>query len=973
MGKLQLNRHDGRKGSKVKLVWTDPEIAAFEQLKAKLCKNLELNQPDLDRPFRLHCDASDFAIGAELAQEFEGVWKPVGFYSRKLAKSQKNWTPREKETYSIVESLQKWSGLIGFQPVLVTTDHKSLENWVTEHVDTPSGPRGRRARWHERLSQFDLKVVYIPGPENVVPDALSRWAYPATSSREDVSVHGSLEAKEEVRKMLEREMAEAKMVAVVRLGPPGAGTLAIAGGPLPQTPLASYVKVLRTGPMEEEFINSIPMVDQIKQEGKEIGGGHALALSSNIDPPPIDVAFNSASVQGGVGARLRGVPSQDHRDHHRPGDTQQRRRNGVCGTSLSVEGGVLVAPVQTRSHIKKWVRKPVEDPQKSDVKEDTPVVEGTGVRSQGEDANNASQDTVSFENNENPLDLGSDIGPSDFEIIDEEGDQIVVVDDDFEQAMDNDPVNESSLPPPPEKMVFRFAEPKNRMDQASSSSADLPPPGVEEVGSQAGESEILEEIPAPGERFEFAELPPGARRDKPSVIPPQNRSRGTLRHPPAPPAQAESGSDRFILEEDSSGAYDSSDGFGEAWHDIHEGNEWPRGYKLFRGKLYFQEKLCVPEEKIQAVLTAHHNWVGHFGVDRLFLEVDRRYQLPPGCDLKRRLQAIKRNCLVCQASDRPNWTSNGPLTMTLIPAQFMQSVCLDVFSMPVTQWRGGTFDAFLLCVDRHSGWIIAKPVRKEGLTGEVAAHILLDSTWGEVGVPSIVTTDQGSQFANQWFLTICARLGVRVAFSQAHRPRANGRAEVAGRVLQDVLRKLRIVHNINWVEALPRALRLHHDLPDPITKLSPYEIVLGRQRALAGLPRVSPYESVRASDWFERMQDIDVHTAEVLNEAHANLQKYLNARRRERPPYHVGDWVWYQRPRSVGGIKLQSWWQGPFKVVERVGERSYRLRTPQGEIFDAHLDQLKACEWDDPDSPGVAMKYPPEETDQGGGPEVKQE
>ena len=144
MGKLQLNRHEGRKGSKVKLVWTDPEIAAFEQLKAKLCKKLELNQPDLDRPFRLHCDASDFAIGAELAQEFEGVWKPVGFYSRKLAKSQKNWTPREKETYAIVESLRKWSGLIGFQPVLVTTDHKSLENWVTEHVDTPSGPRGRR-------------------------------------------------------------------------------------------------------------------------------------------------------------------------------------------------------------------------------------------------------------------------------------------------------------------------------------------------------------------------------------------------------------------------------------------------------------------------------------------------------------------------------------------------------------------------------------------------------------------------------------------------------------------------------------------------------------------------------------------------------------------------------------------------------------------------------------------------------------
>ena len=95
MGKLQLSRQDGKKGSKVRLIWSDHEIEAFENLKKKLCQGLELWQPDLDRPFRLHCDASDFAIGAELAQEVEGEWRPVAFYSRKLAKSQKHWTPEK--------------------------------------------------------------------------------------------------------------------------------------------------------------------------------------------------------------------------------------------------------------------------------------------------------------------------------------------------------------------------------------------------------------------------------------------------------------------------------------------------------------------------------------------------------------------------------------------------------------------------------------------------------------------------------------------------------------------------------------------------------------------------------------------------------------------------------------------------------------------------------------------------------------
>ena len=96
------------------------------------------------------------------------------------------------------------------------TDHKALESWTTEHVDTPSGPRGRRARWHETLSQFDIQVQYVPGPSNVVADAMSRWAYPASSAREDVSFHGSAEASREVEALVDKERLEAKCVGVIR-------------------------------------------------------------------------------------------------------------------------------------------------------------------------------------------------------------------------------------------------------------------------------------------------------------------------------------------------------------------------------------------------------------------------------------------------------------------------------------------------------------------------------------------------------------------------------------------------------------------------------------------------------------------------------------------------------------------------------------------------------------------------------------
>lgn len=150
MSKLQLNRHDGRKGSQVKLTWKRSEVEAFEALKAKLCERLELFRIDPDAPFILRTDASDKAIGAVLQQEralTSGAATqqvPVASFSRKLGKNQLNWTPREKETYAVVSALIKWAGWIGLRPVLVTTDHKSLEDWVNQRPDTAFGT-GREA------------------------------------------------------------------------------------------------------------------------------------------------------------------------------------------------------------------------------------------------------------------------------------------------------------------------------------------------------------------------------------------------------------------------------------------------------------------------------------------------------------------------------------------------------------------------------------------------------------------------------------------------------------------------------------------------------------------------------------------------------------------------------------------------------------------------------------------------------------
>ena len=216
--KLKLPRALGKKGSKHKIDFSEKDLENFEKLRQALLDGFRLKIPDPSKPFIIRTDACDKAIGGVLeqlaeGQEFPPPGKedevktiPVAFFSRKLSSGQaKTWPVREKEAYAIVAILKKFGSLIGHQPVLILTDHKSLENWTTEILDIPGGPTSRRARWHILLSHFKLEVRYIKGQKNEVADSLSRWAYPACLTQ-DCFLNGTTEDEKEVAKRKRRTM-----------------------------------------------------------------------------------------------------------------------------------------------------------------------------------------------------------------------------------------------------------------------------------------------------------------------------------------------------------------------------------------------------------------------------------------------------------------------------------------------------------------------------------------------------------------------------------------------------------------------------------------------------------------------------------------------------------------------------------------------------------------------------------------------
>ena len=59
-------------------------------------------------PFKLMCDASDYALGAVLGQRKNKQFQPIYYASRTLNDTQQNYTTTEKELLAVVLSFEKF-------------------------------------------------------------------------------------------------------------------------------------------------------------------------------------------------------------------------------------------------------------------------------------------------------------------------------------------------------------------------------------------------------------------------------------------------------------------------------------------------------------------------------------------------------------------------------------------------------------------------------------------------------------------------------------------------------------------------------------------------------------------------------------------------------------------------------------------------------------------------------------------------
>ena len=156
------------KKRKKRIQYTAKAYAAFEEIKKAIneCPKLYFIDPNL--PIYLATDASDIACGAYLYQVGpDGKQIPILFTSHKFTETEKKWHTPDKEAYGIFYGVNSFQYLLRDVPFTIDTDHRNLV-YMAESA-TP-----KVIRWKLALQSYDAHYEYIPGPTNVIPDALSR-------------------------------------------------------------------------------------------------------------------------------------------------------------------------------------------------------------------------------------------------------------------------------------------------------------------------------------------------------------------------------------------------------------------------------------------------------------------------------------------------------------------------------------------------------------------------------------------------------------------------------------------------------------------------------------------------------------------------------------------------------------------------------------------------------------------------------
>ena len=130
-----------------------------------------LKAPTHDGLFHLESDTSQEGVGGTLLQKQENEWAVIGYHSKRLPQSTKNFGVTELELTGLLVNTHGFMQLLCNGNFEVLVDHKAIKYMIKSKTESPTT---RLKTLLLKLSKYTIDLKYQKGSEMHTSDALSR-------------------------------------------------------------------------------------------------------------------------------------------------------------------------------------------------------------------------------------------------------------------------------------------------------------------------------------------------------------------------------------------------------------------------------------------------------------------------------------------------------------------------------------------------------------------------------------------------------------------------------------------------------------------------------------------------------------------------------------------------------------------------------------------------------------------------------
>ena len=910
---------DALQGKPKKLEWTDKLQKSFDSIKKALASATMLHHPDPSLPLALTTDASDVAIGGVVEQRGPKGWEPLGFFSKKLSNSEKNWSPYDRELNAVHKSIRHFKHMLEGRAFTVYTDHQSLIPSLAKKTDAPTA---RQINQLSEIAQFTTDIKYLEGKSNFVADCLSRPNGPEEEIKNN--------KKTVVINNVEYDWPSIHPFRQAILDLTGGDSVpfeSIHDDPWSDEYEARYESLLKTNgkaPSKKQSASNLTSNSNTGKATKNVSFADVVTVAA------IDHACQVAESQ-----KILQVEAKPHLSTLAPnleklsttaaahGQTRSLSQKSIDTSSSHTSNlpqpkldavnpppssSCLLKPKKRFSSASSTNRLTDHRENCHDTPSRGPLQDSTQQQTPKPDLVDPMMTLVTRKNSKSHKETKISL-------------------DDPLQPDESAKLHQTTQVSRPNMVT---SHPDLGSSVESNSSLQLPVNSVKELpaskaapvvfphckNSREFESFIMEMHDKPEQRLIL--LP---EIDNAPTLSPQDANEIEDAMPPQKVEDLQAivnAVDHYDLDLEDMARQQALDAdFIRLTNDARTGLSF-RKIKIGNHDLYVDvsngpARPFVPLSLRRKVFDIIHG-LGHPGVARTKQAVKAKFVWP---SVDADVAAWARRCLDCQRA-KINRHTVTPIGDFPVPHKRFSHINADLVSMPISNG----FNHLLTIVDRHSRWPVAIPIK------DIAAETVIDAlthNWISVyGVPEVITTDRGSQFTSFLWTQLLQVWGIKHITTTAYHPEANGMVERLHRRLKESLMALGNSERHLWYWKLPMTMLALRTTVKADLHASPSDLVFGEAISIPG--QILPSEPLSDEELLAQQR----RTLANLRVEVDRLQPVPTSRHR-RPRVFVPEeldtctHVFIRR----GGVHpcLTTPYDGPFRVLERT-EDGFRVEFP---------------------------------------------